>query len=246
MPLVIQFSIVTLIFMAADRRYVLDPDAWDPRTVSPIGSDMDVSTLDGLADQLIGPTSAKVVRITTSVLEFGFLVVALTVWLAISQPTSVEFMEPGPGWTDVWLATTVLFVISVINPLVTLVRPSWTQFRVAAKAFVDLGLVVILLWSLALGHWLVLADATTATADQLRVLDLLNGIIRGLDRDHHRLHGGVRGTGGAPVLPAAREGDGRTGRLAGLSPRGVQERTRRGGEQGRHADVVVRQARQDR
>ena len=50
-------------------------------------------------------------------------------------------MEPGPGWTDVWLAATVLFVISAINPLVTLVRPSWTRFRAAARAFVDVGLV---------------------------------------------------------------------------------------------------------
>ena len=139
-PLLIQFAVVTLVFMAIDRRFVLHPDAWDPRTVSSIGSDVDVSTIDGLADQLIGPTSAKVVRITTSVLEFGLAAIITTIWISIGLPASIGPMEPGPGWTDVWLAATVLFVISAINPLVTLVRPSWVRFRAASRAFVDVGL----------------------------------------------------------------------------------------------------------
>ena len=54
-----------------DRRWVQDPDGWDPRTVASIGPDVDISTLDGLADQLIGPSSDKVVRVTTSVLAIG-------------------------------------------------------------------------------------------------------------------------------------------------------------------------------
>lgn len=177
-PLLIQFGVVTLIFVLIDRRYVRDPDAWDPRTVSSIGSDVDVSTLDGLADQLIGPSAGTVVRFTTSALEFGLIMVALTAWLVIGLPASIGFMEPGPGWTDVWLAATVLFVILAIIPLVTLVRPSWTRFRVAARALVDLALVVVLAWSLAVGGWLVLADPSTATSDQVELLDLINGIIR--------------------------------------------------------------------
>ena len=91
-----------------------------------------MTTLDGLANALIGPTSAKVVGVATSVLEFGAPAVALTAWVAIGLPASIGFMEPGPGWTDVWLAATVLFVISTVNPLVTLVRPSWVRFRAAS------------------------------------------------------------------------------------------------------------------
>ena len=177
-PLLIQFAVVTIVFMAIDRRYVLHPDAWDPRTVSSIGSDVDVTTIDGLANQLIGPTSAKVVRVTTSGLEFGLSAVALTAWLVIGLPASIGFMEPGPGWTDVWLAATVLFVISTINPLVTLARPSWVRFRVASRGFVDLGVTVVLAWSLALGSWLVLSDPTTATAEEAGLVDSINSIIR--------------------------------------------------------------------
>lgn len=177
-PLLVQFAVVTIIFVAIDRRYVLNPDAWDPRTVSSIGSDVDVSTLDGLADQLIGPTAGNVVRITTSVLEFGLIAVVLTAWLAIGLPASIGFMEPGPGWIDVWLVATVLIVISAINPLVTLFRPSWTRFRIAGRAFADLAVVVVLAWSFALGSWLVLAAPSSATSEQVELVDAINGIVR--------------------------------------------------------------------
>ena len=87
-------------------------------------------------------------------------------------------MAPGPGWVDVWPAATVLFVIAWINPLVTLVRPTWVHFRVAARAAFDLGLVVVLAWSFSLGSWLVLADPSTATSEQADLVDLINNIIR--------------------------------------------------------------------
>ena len=177
-PLLIQFGIVTGIFMFIDRRYVLNPDAWDPRTVSSIGSDVDVSTLDGLADQLIGPTAGNVVKVTTSVVEFAFIAFGLTVWLVVGVPESIGFVAPGPGWADVWPAATVFFVISFITPLVTLVRPTWTRFRAAAHAVVDVGLVVVLAWSLSLGSWVVLADPATASLDEQELVDLINQIVR--------------------------------------------------------------------
>ena len=177
-PLLIQFGIVTGIFMLIDRRYVLNPDAWDPRTVSSIGSDVDVSTLDGLADQLIGKTAGNVVKVTTSVVEFAFIAIGLTVWLVVGVPQSIGFVAPGPGWADVWPAATVFFVISFLTPLVTLVRPTWTRFRAAAHAVVDVGLVVVLLWSLALGNWVVLADPATASIDERELVDLINQIVR--------------------------------------------------------------------
>ena len=177
-PLLIQFAVVTIVFMAIDRRFVLHPDAWDPRTVSSIASDVDVTTIDGLADQLIGPKSAKVVRITTSILEFGLAAIITTIWISMGVPVSIGPMASGPGWNDVWLATTVLFIVSAINPLVTLFRPSWVRFRAASRAFVDVGLTVVLVWSLALGSWLVLADPATATAEDVSLVDAINSIVR--------------------------------------------------------------------
>ena len=43
-PLALQFAIVTAIFVVIDRRWISDPDGWDPRTVNAMGPDVDVST----------------------------------------------------------------------------------------------------------------------------------------------------------------------------------------------------------
>ena len=53
--------IVTAIFVFIDRRWISDPDGWDPRTVTSIGPDVDVSSLDGIADQLIGKAHPRAV-----------------------------------------------------------------------------------------------------------------------------------------------------------------------------------------
>ena len=76
-----------------ERRWLRDPDGWDPRTVNSMGPDVDVSTLDGLAVQLIGKQHTRAVAITTSVLEIGLLAIALTAWLAIGLPEQIGVPE---------------------------------------------------------------------------------------------------------------------------------------------------------
>jgi hypothetical protein len=177
-PFVIQFTIVTLIFMWVERRWLRDPDGWDPRTVNSMGPDVDVSTLDGLAVQLIGKQHTRAVAITTSVLEIGLLAIALTAWLAIGLPEQIAFMKPGPGWTDVWLAATVVIMFALAIPIVNLFRPTWTRFRVAGHALTDIASIAILAVSLSLGSWVVLADPATATADQQDLVELIDTIVR--------------------------------------------------------------------
>ena len=177
-PLAIQFTIVTAIFVYIDHRYTSDPDRWDPRTVASIGSDVDVSSLDGIATQLIGKEHPRAVPITTSVLEIGLLAVALTAWLVIGVPASLGFMEPGPGWRDVYVPATFVIVASLVAPVVTLIRPRWTRFRLAAHVVVDIASIAVGAVSLALGSWVVLSDPATATADMAALVDLINNIVR--------------------------------------------------------------------
>ena len=177
-PLVIQFVIVTAIFVVIDRRWVRNPDGWDPRTVNSMGPDVDVSTLDGIAVQIIGPAHTRAVKVTTSILEIGLLAVGLTAWLIIGVPEALGFMVPGPGWRDVFVPATVVFVIAFLTPVVTLIRPTWTRFRVAAHVVVDVGVIIVGIVSLSLGSWVVLADPATATADMASLVDLINTIVR--------------------------------------------------------------------
>lgn len=177
-PFAIQFLIVTAIFVVVDARWVRDPNGWDPRTVNAMGPDVDLSSLDGISRQLIGKAHPRAVAVTTSVVEIGLLGLSLAVWLAIGVPERFGFLAAGPGWRDVWLPATAVIVVAVATPIVTLVRPTWTRFRVAMHAFVDVATVVLGAVSLGIGSWVVLADPGTATADAARLVDLINGIVR--------------------------------------------------------------------
>ena len=177
-PFVIQFAIVTLLFIWVDRRWLRDPDGWDPRKVNSMSADVDISSLDGIATQLIGREHRIDVPLTTSLLEIGLLAIALTAWLAIGLPAQIGFVMPGPGWTDVWPAATVVLLFALAIPVVNLFRPTWTRFRVAGHALTDVASIAILAVSLTLGSWVVLVDPASATIDEQDLLELINTIIR--------------------------------------------------------------------
>lgn len=177
-PLAIQFVVVTAIFIVIDRRFITNPDGWDPRTVNSMGPDVDVSTLDGIATLLIGAAHTRAVKVTTSVLEIGLLALALATWLAIGVPSSIGFMRPGPGWTDLFVPVTAVMIFSLITPIVTLIRPTWTRFRVAAHVVVDAATIVIGAVSLAIGNWVVVADPGAATPEMAGLVEAINTIVR--------------------------------------------------------------------
>lgn len=177
-PLAIQFTIVTAIFVFIDARWVRNPDGWDPRTVSSMGPDVDVSSIDGIATQLIGKEHRRAVAVTTSVLEMGLIALTLTVALAIGVPDRIGFLASGPGWRDVFVPAIAVLVFALVTPIVTIVRPRWTRFRVAAHAGIDLAMIAIGVVSLAVGQWVVLADPATASAGEADLVRLINDIAR--------------------------------------------------------------------
>jgi hypothetical protein len=177
-PFAIQFVVVTIIFVAIDRRWIRNPTGWDPRTVTSTGSDLDVSSLDAVAVHLIGKEHARAVAITTSVLEIGLLGIALAVWLAIGMPDRIGFLAPASGWRDLFVPITATIVAALLIPVVTLIRPTWTRFRVAAHAVIDGATIVIGLVSLGIGRWIAISDPATAPAGAADLVELINGIVR--------------------------------------------------------------------
>jgi hypothetical protein len=177
-PLSIQFLLVTAIFVVIDRRWIRDPDGWDPRTVNAMGPDVDVSSLDGIADQLLGKAHTRAVGVATSILEIGVVAVVLTVALNIGVPERIGFMTPGPGWRDVFVPGIAILGLAFVTPIVNLIRPRWTRFRVASHAAADLAVIAIGIASLVLGNWVVPAEPGTIIADQAGVIDAINTIVR--------------------------------------------------------------------
>jgi hypothetical protein len=174
--LAFQLVIVTGVFIVIDRHFAATREHWDPRSVSS-GDAMDALSLEGLSDGLIGRTYKEVVPRVTSAIELAFLAIGLTWWLA-GPPAALGFMRPGPGWTDVYVLVLISFVVWSIPSLVSLIRPRWIRIRSGARVAAAGVSVIVAGASLALGSWLVLADPAAATADQVRLIGIIDNSIR--------------------------------------------------------------------
>ena len=138
-PIAIQFAIVTGIFIYADRRFSRDPDAWDPHTVEPGDPITGYGDLDSISTHLIGPAKTTRVPYTTSLLDLGLNAFGLAFLRAIGVPETTGPLAPGPAWAELYVPVTTLFVLGLIGPIVTLIRPTWVEFRVATRALFDGG-----------------------------------------------------------------------------------------------------------
>lgn len=177
-PIVIQFAIITGIFIYADRRFAKDPDTWDPHTVGLADPINDHGNLDGIATKLIGQAKPTTVPFTTSLLDLGLTAFGLTFLRAVGLPEQTGPFAPGPSWTDLYVPVSVLFAVALIGPIVTLLRPTWVAFRVASRALFDGVLAGLMLISLALGQWVVLAPSTTSTDQLSTLVDTINNGVR--------------------------------------------------------------------
>ncbi len=173
-PIVIQFAIVTGIFIYADRRFARDPNAWDPHTVEPGDPITNYGNLDGISDKLIGEAKTTTVPYTTSLLDLGLNAFGLAILRAIGVPQTTGSLAPGPAWTDLYVPLTVLFALALIGPIVNLIRPTLVEFRVVTRALFDAAFAVLGIVSLAIGQWVVIAPNVRATEELVDLVDAVN------------------------------------------------------------------------
>lgn len=173
-PIVIQFAIVTGIFIYAERRFAKDPNAWDPHTVEPGDPITNYGNLDGISDKLIGSAKTTTVPYTTSLLDLGLNAFGLAVLRAIGVPDTTGPFAPGPAWAELIVPFTVLFAVALVGPIVNLIRPTWVEFRVATRALFDGAFTVLAMVSLAIGQWVVIAPNVRATEELVGLVDAIN------------------------------------------------------------------------
>jgi hypothetical protein len=176
-PLVLQFAIVTALFVVIDRWYRTHPDAWDPRTVSDVGGP-DFGSLDGWAEMLIGPERDGRAARAAATFELGAIAIFATWWVAFSSPASIGPVAPGPGWSDFEVPILALFVLWAIPSIGGLLRPDARRFRSFSRVAADVATIVVSVASLAAGDWLVAAPGFTGDADIGELVGLINGIVR--------------------------------------------------------------------
>lgn len=176
-PLGIQFAVVTTIFIAIDRRWVQDPDGWDPRTVNAMGPDVDVSSLDGIADQVLGRARPRK-GLASAVIHLGFGALLLAFVLSIGVPRGGTILEAGPGWADVFVPVAAILAFALVPPLITILASARVRLKTAADIVVDVATTGVAAASLAIGSWVQVVAAPIDAEGASNLAELVNGIVR--------------------------------------------------------------------
>lgn len=173
LAILIQFGVVTGIFIAADRAITGDA-TWPADVVRSLPSELQRSFPDRVSEQFIGKDHPLTVPRRTSV--FDLAVSALTIgWLVVVRPPNVtEVLRSGPGWEAFFLPVVLVMSIAAIQPIVNFLRPQWVDFRLAVRIATDLALIVIFALSLNTGQWIVPTDATAASEKARTLADAIN------------------------------------------------------------------------
>ena len=175
----IQFTIITLVFAAADRHWTLHPDRWDPRNLKhPWHPAFAIQAeLKGIA---AARKNGRRVSRFDSVSQFVGMGLGL-VWLRVAQAApfmifgpAAAFIKSAPIWHEFYAPVVCLFLAGMLQAVISLFRPDWYQLRLVYRVANDLVWFVIVLLLLRAGHWVMLADAAGNAEGYRRTVEILN------------------------------------------------------------------------
>lgn len=166
--LLIQFVIVTLIFWAMNKKFVVHPDRWDPRKPYAVRH-------PAIVDEIPGPRIPR----AKSVSQFIGLLIAM-VWLRIMLHApflvfgpAAAFLNFSRSWDRLYVPIVILIFIGMVSAAVTFVRPDWVRFHRAMRIARRAGGLVLCSLILRSGGPMVIATALE-NANASRVAQVVN------------------------------------------------------------------------
>jgi hypothetical protein len=178
----IQFTIITVIFAAADQHWTLHPDSWDPRNLKhPWHPAFAIQ-----AELKRGSDAKKDERRVSrfdSVCQFVSMGVGLA-WLRVAQGApfmifgpAAAIVKPAPVWHQFYTPVVFLFVAGMLQAVINLFRPDWFRFRLVYRLLNDAAWLVIVVLLLKAGRWVVMADVAGASEGYRRTAEILNQLV---------------------------------------------------------------------
>ena len=189
----IQFGVVTLIFSIADRHWKKHPDQWDPANLKHSWHPaFAIQEIYGIATRRsrggeIDPkrkTSAKTnpARLSRfdSIAQLIGLVIGLA-WLRIAQQApfmifgpAAAFLRPAPVWHTFYFPVVALFIAGMLQAAINLIRPDWVRLHLVHRLLNVAAWIVLFLFLLKAGPWVVLSDSVGSTEGYRRTVQVLN------------------------------------------------------------------------
>jgi hypothetical protein len=169
--LLIQFTIVTLIFWAMDRHFTRFPDRWDPR--KPYGLHHPAFT--------ISEEGPRIPRVKSASQLVGLFVALF--WLHAIQHSqfllfgpAAAFLRLSPFWNQLYVPINVLLFLGILSSAISLLRPDWVRFHWFVRILGSLGNLVVGYFLITRGNPVVMANFG-GTADAVRVAKIVNQAI---------------------------------------------------------------------
>jgi hypothetical protein len=178
----IQFTIITVIFAAADRHWTLHPDSWNPRNLKhPWHPAFAIQT--ELKRGSAAKKDERRVSRFDSVCQLVSMGVGLA-WLRVAQGApfmifgpAAAIVRPAPVWHQFYTPVVLLFVAGMVQAVVNLFLPDWFRFRLVYRLLNDAAWLVIVALLFKAGPWVLMADVAGASEGYRRTGEILNQLV---------------------------------------------------------------------
>jgi hypothetical protein len=159
----IQFGVVTAIFVAADRMVTGEGSFGSFETPVP---KTDRPLLDRISDNLIGKEVGPTVPRRTSVTDLALSVLLVGWLIVIRPPVEFGFLRSGPGWESFMPFLYLVGALMAVQPIVNLARPDLVVVRGAVRTVANAAMAAIFVASLRVGEWVQLTEPVGASSGQ--------------------------------------------------------------------------------
>lgn len=168
--LLIQFSVITLIFTAMDRHLTKYPDRWDAKKPN-------AAHFPALAEQTSGLRVSRMESVSQLIALAIFLV-----WLHAIRDVpflvfgpAAAFLKAAPMWGRFYIPVLAVTLISMLQSAMNLVRPDWVRLRSLARVTSNAVGLVMEIFLIKAGTWVV--PTSDASAGYRQAAMIANQVI---------------------------------------------------------------------
>ena len=160
LQIVVLFAVVTGIFTAV--QHTLPMFRWNAQS-QPEGSAV------GRTGQAI-PRSESIAQIIVLMVVFSWL------WAVFENPSLLVGLtaanyQLGPIWQQIVVPSLLIVAVSIVQAAINLFRPTWTRFRLFVRLVTDSAGLIVLVFLLRAGNWVVLAHPNGHGGSELSTIN---------------------------------------------------------------------------
>jgi hypothetical protein len=163
--LLIQFSVITAIFMAMDHHLTKHPDRWNPNKPNP-------AHFPALMPRAEGSRVSRMESISQLIALSIFLVwlrAVRSVPLLILGPAAA-FLKAAPVWGHLYVPVVVLTLAQMVQSGINLLRPDWVWLRLLMRVAGNAVGLVMAFFLIKAGAWVIPTSDASAGYQQAAVI----------------------------------------------------------------------------